>query len=102
MAKLEFVESPDKHIMLHKVVVEEEVENWFSHISDTVRFASEREAFVFVHGFNVRFVDALKRTAQLAHDLEVQGPIVSYSWPSRGKLTAYAADEASVSWAACR
>lgn len=100
LLKLEFSESPEKHIMLQSVVVEELAENWFHKISEQVRYADERECFVFIHGYNVRFADALKRTAQLSVDLQIQGPVVSYSWPSRGQVTAYAADEATVSWSA--
>ncbi len=45
-----------------------------------------RQALVFVHGFNVTFDNALLRTAQLAHDLDFDGPAFLYSWPSHGKL----------------
>lgn len=43
---------------------------------------SERYPLVFVHGFNVRYEDALLRAAQIAYDLKYQGPIVLYSWPA--------------------
>ena len=98
--KLEFTESPEKHVILQSVQVDEFAEDWFGKISEQVRYASDREGFVFIHGFNVKFGDALKRTAQLATDLEVKGPVISYSWPSRGQVAAYSADEASVAWAA--
>jgi esterase/lipase superfamily enzyme len=49
-------------------------------------------AFVFVHGYNVRFDDALFRAAQLAHDIEFDGPVVAYSWPSRGSMFDYKHD----------
>lgn len=40
------------------------------------------QAFVFVHGFNVSFEDALYRTAQISYDLEFDGVPMLYSWPS--------------------
>ncbi len=43
---------------------------------------SERYPLVFVHGFNVRYEDALLRAAQIAYDLKYQGPVVLYSWPA--------------------
>ncbi len=46
---------------------------------------SERYPLVFVHGFNVRYEDALLRAAQIAYDLKYQGPIVLYSWPAGAK-----------------
>ncbi len=56
-----------------------------------------RQALMFVHGFNVTFDNALLRTAQLAHDLDFDGPVFLYSWPSRGNLAEsdYFADQKS-------
>ncbi len=50
------------------------------------------QAFLFIHGFNVSFEDALFRTAQIAQDIGFDGPIVSYSWPSRGAMLDYKHD----------
>ena len=57
-------------------------------VRSKVQLASRypRQALVFVHGFNVTFDNALLRTAQLAHDLDFDGPAFVYSWPSHGKL----------------
>ena len=43
---------------------------------------SQRMPLVFVHGFNVRYQEAILRAAQLAYDLKYQGPIVLFSWPA--------------------
>jgi esterase/lipase superfamily enzyme len=55
-------------------------------LSETAMFdylkKSERYPLVFVHGFNVRYEDALLRAAQIAYDLKYQGPVVLYSWPA--------------------
>ncbi len=40
------------------------------------------DVLVFVHGFNVRFEDAVLRAAQLAYDLKFQGRVVLFSWPA--------------------
>jgi hypothetical protein len=53
-------------------------------------------ALVFIHGFNVSFAEAAVRAAQLGVDLGVPGATAFFSWPSRGSLTAYAADEATI------
>ena len=37
---------------------------------------------VFVHGFNVKFEEALRRSAQIAYDLKYRGPVVAFSWPA--------------------
>ena len=59
--------------------------------------AFAREAIVFVHGFDVSFDDALRRAAQLEHDLAFDGAVFVYSWPSRGQLSEvdYFADQAT-------
>lgn len=49
-------------------------------------------AFVFVHGYNVGFDDAMFRTAQIAHDTEFQGAAFAYSWPARGGILDYVSD----------
>ncbi len=42
----------------------------------------EREALIFVHGFNVRFEEAVYRTAQLAYDVKFQGVASVFTWPA--------------------
>lgn len=56
----------------------------------------ERSALVFIHGFNVSFEDAALRAAQIGVDLQFPGIMGFYSWPSRGKLVSYPADEATI------
>lgn len=53
------------------------------------------QAFVFVHGYNVTFENALYRTAQLAYDLEFDGVPYLYSWPSKGEESGYLYDRDS-------
>jgi len=55
----------------------------------------EGHAFVFVHGYNVTFDNALYRTAQIAYDLGFDGVPFLYSWPSGGGLTGYLYDRDS-------
>jgi tetratricopeptide (TPR) repeat protein len=54
-----------------------------------------KQAFVFVHGYNVGFEDALKRTAQIAFDLEFNGGCLLFTWPSRATLWGYWQDHRS-------
>ena len=93
---LEFSADPRKHVML-----KETFPMPADHFFDAVRSrlaAGSTEAFVFVHGFNVTFEDAARRTAQLAYDLEIDFVPVFFSWPSLGLPTeaAYRADELSM------
>ena len=58
--------------------------------------ASDRNVLVYIHGFNTSFDDAARRAAQLGFDLKVPGITVLYSWPSRGNVSAYVADQSAI------
>ena len=73
---------------------------WLSGIQQAMRDAKESgdtpHALFFLHGFNVSFEDAAIRAAQIGYDLKVPGATAFFSWPSRGSVTAYPADEATI------
>ncbi|RMH15357.1 MAG: alpha/beta fold hydrolase [Acidobacteria bacterium] len=83
--RLEFRADPAKHVILRRLTPLP-ADEFFRDLAAAVTQGERREAMVFVHGFNVTFEEAVLRTAQLAHDLILQGAAVCYSWPSRGKL----------------
>jgi esterase/lipase superfamily enzyme len=69
---------------------------FFRAVNDAARGSdSGGTAFVFVHGYNVPFADAALRTAQIAADLGFPGAPLMFSWPSRGHLVGYPADQAN-------
>jgi esterase/lipase superfamily enzyme len=49
--------------------------------------------FLFVHGYNNNFQESLFRLAQLQTDAQIDGVPVLFSWPSQGRVAAYAADQ---------
>ena len=55
-----------------------------------------RDITVYVHEFNNSFSDAAFRMAQLSHDMNITGPVVSFSWPSRAHLLGYEYDTDSI------
>lgn len=57
---------------------------------------NERSILLYIHGYKNSFENAALRAAQLAVDLDVPGLTAFYSWPSRGELSGYTADEAAV------
>lgn len=61
--------------------------------------SAQREAVVFVHGFNTAFIEGVYRTAQLDYDLHIPGVMLHYSWPSLGAPLAYAHDRDSALFA---
>ncbi len=60
----------------------------------------EKEAFVFVHGFNNRFEDAIYRFAQILHDSGAGADVapVLFTWPSKGNVFAYNYDRDSANY----
>jgi esterase/lipase superfamily enzyme len=54
------------------------------------------DIFLYTHGYNVSFDDAILRAAQIGFDLKIRGATVAFCWASRGEMTAYASDEDTV------
>ncbi len=92
-------EDPAKHVVLLEVRARPK-ERWFSELKASIAEAGTKQTFVFVHGFNVAFADATRRTAQIKYDLGFDGPAILFSWPSHGKKALYLADEANAEWSA--
>jgi esterase/lipase superfamily enzyme len=88
--------TPSKDMVILHVYAESEPDfkNGLSHSGH------EREALLFIHGFNVTWESALLRTAQLAYDLKINGPSIAYDWPSAGKPLAYRVDQQNAEWTA--
>ncbi len=73
-------------------------ETFFTTLSDAAKQTDGQQALVFVHGYNVSFEDATRRTAQLAYDLQFNGVPICYSWPSNGALLNYPSDLSDAEW----
>ena len=73
-------------------------DRFFADMKTRVNGSRRKEAFVFIHGYNVTFEAAARRTAQLAHDLNFDGAPIFYSWPSQGGLLRYTVDETNAAW----
>jgi len=61
--------------------------------------STDGRLLIFVHGYNVRFPDAVYRLAQIAEDLPVVSAPVLFSWPSGGELLGYNYDRESATYA---
>jgi esterase/lipase superfamily enzyme/acyl carrier protein len=96
--RLEWEGDPAKHFMLKSVQPLERAA-FFAEVRS--RFQGKpAETFVFVHGYNVSFSRAARRTAQIAYDLDFQGVPILFSWPSAARLTAYFSDRENAEWSA--
>jgi esterase/lipase superfamily enzyme len=74
-------------------------QQFLAQLEARTRAAKKRSAFVFVHGYNVSFEDAARRTAQVSYDLGFPGVPLFYSWPSQASTTLYLEDEQNIEWA---
>lgn len=95
--QLEFREDPARHIVLMSVQ-RRSGPAFFKELSGRVARSRGRNAFLFVHGYNVGFADAARRTAQMSYDLSFDGAAVFYSWPSQASLPGYTIDESNIEW----
>ncbi len=93
--RLEFSYAPSKHVVLQSVTPVDP-DGFFGRLQGEFDGPEAREAFVFVHGYNVTFEQAAKRAAQIAFDMNFFGVPILYSWPSRGTTIGYVADTAVV------
>jgi esterase/lipase superfamily enzyme len=90
-------EDPDKHFVIVKAT-EQGYDQFYTQVREVVAHSTRKEAFVFVHGFNVTFESAVYRTAQIAYDLAFDGAPILYSWPSVGTPTGYPVDANNSEW----
>lgn len=93
--RLEFRANPAKHVVLQSVEPMDP-DSFYGRLSGEFSRTPEKEAFVFVHGYNVTFDAAARRAAQIAYDMKYAGVPILYSWPSRGTTVGYIADTAVV------
>lgn len=98
MWRFEIREDPNLHVVLLSTT---RVPSpfFFANLSERIREDPGRSAFIFVHGYNVSFEEAARRTAQIAHDVHFSGAPIFYSWPSQANTAKYTVDEANVEWA---
>ncbi|GAB2871042.1 hypothetical protein GCM10027044_36560 [Hymenobacter ruber] len=72
---------------------------FFAQLRAQVISSAKPAAFVFVHGYNVAFDEAARRTAQMHYDLRFPGVPTFFSWPSQAELVPYVVDEQNAEWA---
>jgi len=91
--------NPKVHFAIAQQEKFQNIGSFMSEINRDIRAATTpegREVTVYVHGYNNSFASAAFRMAQLSHDLNIEGPVVSFSWPSKGNLLGYEYDADSI------
>lgn len=67
-------------------------------ILDEARKLPRRHVLVATHGYNNAFSDAVSRIKGFADDIDYDGLVVLWAWPSEGGWTFYSSDERAVAW----
>jgi esterase/lipase superfamily enzyme len=93
--RLEFREDPLKHVVVQEVRKFVEAD-FVQRVRLLSRRSEAHEALIFVHGYRTGFSDALRRTAQVAYDLQFGGVPILFSWPSEAATIPYTVDETNV------
>ncbi len=97
LLRFEIKEDQEKHVVLTSATELDE-NRYYDQLRETLGHSPDNDLLVFIHGFNVDFDSAIRRTAQIAVDLPFRGVPVCYSWPSQGSLLSYTADENNAAW----
>lgn len=97
ISQLEFREDPEQHVVLLSVA-EQDRASFFRSIGAKIAASPKRSALVFIHGYNITFSEAARRTAQLSYDLAFDGAPLFYSWPSQGNVPGYVIDANNSDW----
>lgn len=107
--RLEFTEDVERHIVVEGVTELDE-QAWMRSIrnrvggpdddADLATTDTSRDILIFIHGYRTTWAESARRAAQFAYDLQFDGLPMLYSWPSRGDLLSYTADESASAWSA--
>jgi len=97
LLRFEIREDQRQHIVLTSAT-ELSAIDFHQRLAATVAQSPTSDLLVFIHGYNVDFQSAVRRTAQIAIDLPFEGVPICYSWPSQGTLVGYPIDENNAQW----
>lgn len=89
---------PEKHFTILGTPQAFGHDEFVAALNSHMEIGKEDSLFVFVHGYRNTFDDAVKRAAQLWYDLHWGGAPIVFSWPSKGTVGGYTADENSAIW----
>lgn len=80
----------------HITLLAESRKRLYAILRERLDASPRKDVYIFVHGFNNSFDDAIYRMAQVWHFMGRVGVPITYTWPAgRGGLTGYAYDRES-------
>lgn len=89
--------NPNTDMVVHEAVYRDTDTQFVADLNTQLakRPRGEKNVFLFVHGYNTMFSEALFRLTQMAHDADATAVPVLFTWASRGKTEDYVYDNNS-------
>jgi esterase/lipase superfamily enzyme len=97
---IKWLQSSEDHVLIQDVKEMSSQSFWDAIPNNKGGDVWEDSIIVYVHGYNVAFSSAIKRTGQMAYDFEYSGVPILFSWPSNASLLDYASDREDAIWSA--
>jgi esterase/lipase superfamily enzyme len=79
----QFQTDPSKHVLIQELSPLGGESIFMERVKGALAENSVNDALVFIHGFDVDFASAIRRTAQITYDLGFRGVPLAYVWPSQ-------------------
>lgn len=95
--RLDFRPDPARHVIVKEIVKSNNHSAFLASLRDGLQTSQRKEVLIYIHGFNQSFANAVETAAGMAVDLEVDGSVLAFSWPSKNDVLRYAADIEEVS-----
>ena len=97
------VPAPDSGIVsgappANHLVITRGIESCADLIGEALGRAGSSRVMFFIHGYKNTFLDAVRSGLGLSNELNYDGVIVVWSWPSDGRAPDYPFDEESAEW----
>ena len=77
---------PRKHMLIERISI--------ATLAELLSDSNADDVLIYVHGFNNSFESAVLRAAQMQYDLEFDGRMIAFSWPSMNSVNEYETDAA--------
>ncbi|MBM6583886.1 TRAP transporter substrate-binding protein DctP [Microvirga sp. BT689] len=65
-------------------------------VESILQISGRSRVLLFIHGYKNSFDDAVRRSITMANDIDFDGVVLVWSWPSDAALSSYARDEDAV------
>lgn len=91
---------PEDHVMLLEAFKLSE-DAFIQSIKSAVERSTNKDVFLFIHGYNNSFEDAARRTAQVTYDLGFKGAVAMFAWAAKGGMDHYLVDHETATLESC-